>query len=68
MTPKEKANYLICKYINCQNVWYLNNLYDGQRISQAKEYTLVLINEIKKEFKHNRLIYWEQVQKEIEKI
>ena len=36
MTPKEKAEELISKYIIVQDEWYLDKLVDGLRIAQAK--------------------------------
>ena len=72
MTPKEKAEELVSKYITNQNSWYLENLVDGLRIAHAKQCALIAVNEIldnnlwfNDEINNN---YWFEVIQEIEKL
>ena len=71
MTPKEKAEELVNKYITNQNFWYLKNLVDGLRISQARKCAIIAVDEIIDLLCHdiNPLFnYWFEVKKEIEKL
>lgn len=74
MTPKEKAEELISKYVTNQNVWYLENLVDGLRLKQAKYCALIAVDEILEETMERdgmRVInnpYWLEVKQEIEKL
>ena len=75
MTPKEKAQELVSKYISCQNKWYLENLIDGLRISQAKQCALIAVDEIIQAIRYTEaksdlgyVGYWEQVKQEIKSI
>jgi len=80
MTPKEKAEELISKYLSNQNEWYLENLVDGLRISHAKKCALIAVDEIYKltlnigqhleefEDKANYYSYWEEVKQELEQL
>jgi len=70
MTPKEKAEELVSKYITNQNSWYLENLVDGLRIAHAKQCAILAVNEILNwDVKHNGNIeYYEEVKHEIENI
>jgi hypothetical protein len=70
MTPKEKAEELVNKYITNQNFWYLKNLVDGLRISQAKQCALIAVDEIlngSRLFYIEEYKYWQEVKQEIEK-
>ena len=76
MTPQEKAKELVSKYITNQNKWYLENLVDGIRISQAKQCALIAVDEIldddmlgmEEEYFEKRINYWEEVKQEIENV
>jgi hypothetical protein len=72
MTPKEKAQELVSKYITNQNSWYLENLVDGLRIAHAKQCALIAVNEIYqanlKIHVAKRNIYWNEVIQEIENL
>jgi hypothetical protein len=73
MTPKEKAEELVSKYITNQNSWYLENLVDGLRIAHAKQCALIAVDEIIDEYQKifpnvNRRNYWDEVKQEIEKL
>ena len=46
MTAEEKAIDLFNKYITSQHKWYLENLVDGLRISQAKQCAKIAVEEI----------------------
>jgi hypothetical protein len=73
MTPKEKAEELVSKYITNQNSWYLENLVDGLRIAHAKQCALIAVDEILQLRKGyfdciNPMQdenYWQEVKKEI---
>lgn len=76
MTPKEKAEELISKYIIVQDEWYLDKLVDGLRIAQAKRCALVSVDEILwvlDEIDYNihidsRIKFYNKVKQEIEKL
>ena len=67
MTPKEKAKELVDKMMNEQ--------FNTEEISQAKQCALICVNEILHEleeeedgYRMDRVEYWEQVKQEIEKL
>jgi hypothetical protein len=79
MTPKEKAEELVSRYITAQNKWFMENLIDGLRISHAKQCALIAVDQVidlgllygeapfgngGKQF----YSYWQQVKIEIEKL
>lgn len=73
MTPKEKAEELISKYIIVQDEWYLDKLVDGLRIAQAKRCALIAVDEIlfivsKYNDTQAEVAYWKEVKQEIEKL
>lgn len=76
MTPKEKAEELISKYIIVQDEWYLDKLVDGLRIAQGKRCALIVINEILwllneidyDTYSDNAIIFYNEVKQEIEKL
>ena len=81
MTPKEKAEELVSKYITNQNSWYLENLVDGLRIAHAKQCALIAVDEILKSgieidyyfdksigYYLSYLEYYGEVKQEIEKL
>jgi hypothetical protein len=76
MTPKEKAEKLISKYIIVQDEWYLDKLVDGLRISQAKRCALIAIDEILNllneidynTYSDNEIRFYNEVKQEIEKL
>jgi hypothetical protein len=74
MTPKEKAEELVSKYITNQNSWYLENLVDGLRIAHAKQCALIAVDEIMDCTKNGLGLtkfskeYWQEVKQEIEKL
>jgi hypothetical protein len=72
MTPKEKAEELVSKYITNQNSWYLENLVDGLRIAHAKQCALIAVDEIIIALNYNQwqntkqIDYFIEVKQEIE--
>ena len=74
LTPKEKAEELVSKYITNQNSWYLENLVDGLRIAHAKQCALIAVDEIMDCTKNGLGLtkfskeYWQEVKQEIEKL
>jgi hypothetical protein len=76
MTPEEKAEELISKYITNQNSWYLENLVDGLRIAQAKQCALISVDEILNVlddaddliYYRSKFNFWTEVKNELEKI
>jgi len=68
MTPKEKANELVSKFVSISLSQYVD-LVDGIRIRLAKECALIAVDEIFRnntdESKHD---YWINVKEEIEKL
>lgn len=70
MTPKEKANELVSRFITI-NLSQVNELVDGIRIRLAKESALIAVDEIIK-YLNDILVpnpfcqYWQEVKKEIE--
>jgi len=75
MTPKEKAHELIEKYKNINNVIF-TLIKDKPLIWIAKKCALIAIDEMLEEIKDSadkeivvlRIIYWEKVKQEIEKL
>ena len=79
MTPLEKAQELISKFISVQDKWYIDNLVDGLRCSHAKQCALIAVDEVLIEIRKIYDIYtevniisiyqyWAKVKKEIEKL
>jgi hypothetical protein len=71
LTPKEKAEELVSKYITNQNSWYLENLVDGLRIAHAKQCALIAVDEILKvslSYAGRDYDYYQEVKQEIEKL
>jgi len=79
MTPKQKADELVSKFISIQNKWYLDNLVDGLRSSQAKQSALISVdevlftlNEISEEdnstYAYHTAVFYNEVKTEIEKL
>ncbi len=81
MTPKEKAEQLVCKMYGCEINTDLNNIYiiNGDGYFIAKDSALIAVNEIIEEcynwtggtgdgWDTKRFDYWEEVKQEIEKL
>ena len=72
MTPKEKAEELVSKFITI-NLSQVNELVDGIRIRLAKESALIAVDEIT-QYLQDILVpnpfgqYWQEVRKEIENL
>ena len=74
MTPKQKAIELVDKYVTLTDGW----VYGVQSWNYKKKCALIAVDEILKQIekvfvghllqKHNKVIYWEQVKQEIEKL
>jgi hypothetical protein len=75
MTPKEKAEELVCKMHGCEINTDLNDIYiiNGDGYFIAKDSALIAVNEIIDEYQKifpnvNRRNYWDEVKQEIEKL
>jgi hypothetical protein len=68
MTPKEKAEELIDKFMTIQNIWYLTHLPDGLRLHQSKESALIAVKECLGTCVESMIYYWNEVKQEIEKL
>tara|TARA_S200002703_G_C3775978_1_gene238944 strand:+ start:734 stop:952 length:219 start_codon:yes stop_codon:yes gene_type:complete len=72
MTPKEKAEQLVSKFITI-NLSQVNELVDGIRIRLAKESALIAVDEVTT-YLEDILVpnpfgqYWQEVRKEIENL
>jgi hypothetical protein len=72
MTPKEKAEQLVSKFITI-NLSQVNELVDGIRIRLAKESALIAVDEVTKYLEEVLMPnpfgqYWQEVRKEIENL
>ena len=71
MTPKEKAEQLVSKFITI-NLSQVNELVDGIRIRLAKESSLIAVDEIidfsPRKDTNSHLWYWKEVRQEIENL
>jgi hypothetical protein len=76
MTPEEKANELMSKYVGI-SLSQVDQLVDGIRIRLAKECALIAVDEIDKAIDFDWMEiqnldrqhdYWQQVREEIEKL
>ena len=71
MTPKEKANDLIGRYIGAGYGWYLNDQNDGMTMPQIKECALIAVDEVirfgNESGIREPMMYWHKVKQEIEK-
>jgi len=76
MTPKEKCDELINKFVDASVVEEEENYFHPRPYSLAKQCALIAVNELIKElleeispsvhgFRHN---YWKEVKQEIEKL
>lgn len=65
MTPKEKAEELISKFVSISLSQYVD-LVDGIRIRLAKECALITVDEIIEHCNYANKWYWQEVKKEIE--
>ncbi len=70
MTPKEKAEQLVSKFITI-NLSQVNELVDGIRIRLAKESALIAVEEVTKCLEEVLIPnpfgrYWKEVREEIE--
>ncbi len=76
MTPKEKCDELIDKFVDASVVEEEENYFHPRPYSLAKQCALITVNELIKElleeinpsvhgFRHN---YWKEVKQEIEKL
>lgn len=63
MTPQEKANELVCKYLFPQRSFIKN-----ANLVFSKECALIVVNEILNNVLPNNFEYWQQVKQEIENL
>ena len=80
MTPKEKAEYLISRFLSISVSHYddiIDGIRDGIRIPLAKKSALIAVDEILSDYKnyllhtnteYKGLMYWNEVKQEIEKL
>ena len=80
MTPKEKAEYLISRFLSISVSHYddiIDGIRDGIRIPLAKKSALIAVDEILSDYKnyllhanteYKGLMYWKEVKQELEKL
>ena len=80
MTPKEKAEYLISRFLSISVSHYddiIDGIRDGIRIPLAKKSALIAVDEILSDYKnyllhanteYKGLMYWNEVKQELEKL
>lgn len=78
MTPKEKAEYLISRFLSISVSHYddiIDGIRDGIRIPLAKKSALIAVDEILSDYKnyllhanteYKGLMYWKEVKQELE--
>ena len=58
MTPKEKAQELVYKYWDIENIDFINSI----------ECALIAVDELIKQVTHSDVGYWQEVKQEIQKL
>jgi hypothetical protein len=58
MTPKEKAQELVYKYWDIENIDFINSI----------ECALIAVDELIKQVTHSDVGYWQEVKHEIQKL
>jgi hypothetical protein len=80
MTPKEKAEYLISRFLSISVSHYddiIDGIRDGIRIPLAKKSAIIAVDEILSDYKnyllhentdYKGLMYWNEVKQELESL